>query len=549
MIRPIDILLVCLAFFTSVSTGFGLDHEAGAPDVLVICPVRFQPSLKRWVDYRTDQGYTISVISPAATAKGIRKQIASTAEGGSLKHVFLVGDSGDSNARKEDLVPTDYVVAKVNVKFGSEPEIATDNTYADLDGDGIQDLSIGRLPADSEKEIDQFTTRVIEYESSNNTGEWRRRVNFVAGVGGFGKIIDGLIEQTTQQILTDLVPRGYETKMTYGSWRSPYCPDPRQFSDCAIERFNEGCMFWIYIGHGARHRLDKIYMPDQSHSILDESTVTKLNSKSGNPIAIFLACYTGATDHPRDCLVENMIEQKNGPISAICGTRVTMPYAMSLLSLEMVDEFFYGDIKTLGELLRVSKKRMVQGSEEPNDYRMMIEGMGKSFSPKPELLKQERLEHVQLIHLIGDPLLQLKRPKSLSLKAPETAVAKSEIKVSGTAGTAGKLTIELAYQRDRLRYRFKSRRKYDSSESSFQNYQKTYEQTQQLVVETKTLNVQAGDFETKIKIPVDLSGSCVVRAMLVSQDDFALDSSPIEIEKAAKNSAPKSAKSDGNLDK
>ena len=144
------------------------------------------------------------------------------------------------------------MAAKVNVLFGSEPEIATDNTFADLDGDGLPELAIGRLPADSKAEVERFVARVIEYEQDNSPNQqWRRNVNFVAGVGGFGGVIDNVIEQTTKQIITDLVPCDCQTSMTFGCWRSPYCPDPRRFSETAIRRFNEGCLFWVYIGHGS----------------------------------------------------------------------------------------------------------------------------------------------------------------------------------------------------------------------------------------------------------------------------------------------------------
>jgi len=543
MFRLIDLLLPCLVLVVAVLPAHALEPTSPpSPDVLVICPTRFQPAMKKWIAYRTDQGHRVSLVSPAPTAKEIKEQIRDVAKSGTLKHVFLVGDSGDRNANKKDLIPTDYVVAKVNVRFGSEPEIATDHTYADLDGDGVQDLSIARLPIDSAAEIEQFTNRVIEYESKSNNESWRRRINIVAGVGGFGKVIDGLIEQTTKQILTDLVPAGYETTMTYGSWSSPYCPDPRKFSAESIERFNEGCMFWVYIGHGARHRLDRIYMPDQSHEILNGKTVSKLDCKAGNPIAIFLACYTGATDHPQDCLAENMLRQKNGPIAAICGTRVTMPYAMSLLSLEMVHEFFNGKVVTLGELTMLAKTQMVNGSDNNQEYRDLIEGMGRTFSPTPKLLKQERLEHVQLIHLLGDPLLRLKRPTPLTIKADSKAVVGDKIKIKGTAATAGKLTVELAYQRDRFRVRPPRRKQYDSSESSFEQYQKTYQQAQQLVCATRSIMVNsAGEFETEIEVPEGTSGRCVVRAMLVSESDFSIGSSPIEIKKkSAERSAQKS---------
>ena len=45
--------------------------------------------------------------------------------------------------------------------------------------------------------------------------------------------------------------------MTYASLASPYCPDPRKFHDTTIGRFNEGCLFWVYIGHGHPTGLDR----------------------------------------------------------------------------------------------------------------------------------------------------------------------------------------------------------------------------------------------------------------------------------------------------
>ena len=527
------LLIASFSPVESLADDRDVGQHVGDPDVLVICPQRFQPALAKWIQYRTKQGYSIEVLSPAPTSAGVKKQIRKVATGGTLKHVFLVGDSGDSLAQDRDLVPTDYVAAKVNVLFGSEPEIATDHTYVDFDEDGIQDLSIGRLPVDSIAEIERFTERVIKYEADQSGDqEWRRRINVVAGVGGFGRVIDGLIEQTTKQIITDLIPAGYETKMTYGSWTSPYCPDPRRFSESSIERFNEGCLFWVYIGHGDRHRLDKVFMPDQSHEILDGQTVAKLSCRAGNPIAVFLACYTGANDDPNDCLAETMLRQEKGPIAAICGTRVTMPYAMSLLSLEMVHEFFEGEAQTLGQLMMVAKRRMVEGSDNNQEYRDLIEGMGKTFNPMPGLLKQERLEHVQLIHLTGDPLLRLKRPGMIELKSPEQATQGDRLEIEGVVDSPGDLTIELAYERDRLRYRPPRRKDYDSGEVSFAKYQETYEEAQKLVWTTQTVKVEkAGAFKTEIVVPSNISGRCVVRAVLNSDSKFAIGSSLIKVNK------------------
>lgn len=512
-------------------------------DTVVICPIEFQPSLGRWLEWRRQQGHRMAVVSPAPIAAGIRQQIAGFAEGGNLQNVVLVGDVCDPQALQHQLVATDFVSAKVNVQFGSSPEIATDSSYADLNADGLPDVAIGRIPVDSAEELIRFTDRIIEYESqpinSLNDGLWRRRINFVAGVGGFGKLVDSVVQQTTKQLITDLIPAEYQTTMTFGSWSSPYCPDPRRFSQTALDRFNEGCLFWVYVGHGHQEGLDYVRLPDQHHPILDTSRVPQMDCRDGSPIAIFLACYTGATDHHRECLAETMLRQPHGPIAVICGTRVTMPYAMSLLSMEMMDEYFAGDSETLGELMRLAKCRLVQpeldrkraASQSYSLYRTMIEGMGKSLSPRPELLEDEKREHVKLVHLIGDPLLRVKRPNRMELKSDAWAMAGDEVTVSGVAEYDGELLIELVYDRDRFRHRPGRRRNYLATDAAFNEYQLTYQKAQQRLCSQKVVSVSKGAFEVSVHVPPDASGRCQVRATLANEKSFAMGASPVRIVK------------------
>ncbi len=505
-----------------------LDAMLGS-DTLVICPDEYRSALAPWLAYRKKQGHRITLVASLATAYENRKMIQKVAANGALKNVLIVGDSGDRENRAASQVPTDFVKARVNVQFGSDPEIATDNRYADLDGDGLPELSIGRMPVDSPLELTRQIKKIIRYETSNSNSEWQRRINFIAGVGGFGQLIDKLIEQTTKQMVTDLVPPAYKTSMTYGSWTSPYCPDPRLFSKTIIERFNEGCLFWVYIGHGSRHRLDKIYLPDRAYRILDCATCDQFNSRHGNPIAIFLACYTGAMDDPRDCLAEEMWARKNGPIAVVAGSRVTMPYAMSLFSLEMLREYFDGDVQTLGELIKVAKIRMANNGASDDPYRSMIEGMGKSFSPKPKLLAEERREHLHLMHLIGDPLLRLKRPQAMKISVPVVANAGAVIPVTGVSPGGGTYTVEVSYKRDRYRTRPPRRREYEPTEEAFDKYQVAYDNARQLVCLRADAKVVAGQFMIEVPLPANASGDCVVSVFNTAAPNIVMGSAPVFI--------------------
>ena len=204
---------------------------------------------------------------------------------------------------------------------------------------------------------------------------------------------------------------------------------------------------------------------------------------------------------------------------------------MSLLSLEMVHEYFHGEVKTLGELTLLSKQRMVKGSLNNPQYREMIEGMGQVFSPAPQLLDLERLEHAQLIQLIGDPLLRLKRPKTLELQVNRIPLLGNQLQVSGVSPVAGDLMIELAYPRDRFRERPRRRVKYDPSNESLVEYQRTYEKTHDLVWVTKTISVESGPFKTTLPIAAEIRGDCIVRGMLQSENHFSIGSASVEIQK------------------
>jgi hypothetical protein len=502
-----------------------------APDTLVICPAAFQPSLTPWIEYRTRQGHQIVVQPPAGTSYEIRQQVKRAARQGNLKNVVIVGDAEDGQSPRDQIVPTDYVRARVNLHFGSEPEISTDNTYADLDDDGVVDLAIGRIPIDTPGQLTRMIERIMAYESSEFNGDWLRRINFVAGVGGFGELVDVMIEQSVRRIITDLIPAGYDTSMTYGSWTSPYCPDPRRFSETAIRRFNEGCAFWVYIGHGNRQRLDWVMLPDGRFEILSEKSIHQIRSTEGSPIAIFLACYTGAIDSPRECLAEAMMNQAHGPVATICSTRVSMPYAMSVLSLEFLDGLFHGSADTLGQLLLDSKRSMVRQPENPSDYRQVIDNLGRTFSPRPGLLAAERLEHVQLMHLLGDPLLRIKRPETVELLVDRRAVAGQTITVSGKVPQPGQVSLDLVYRRDRFLYPRTRRREYDSSPMSLASYQTEYLSAHDLTCAKKIVRADDGSFQTEIEIPTSARGPCFLRVLQASDRSFALGATEIYIER------------------
>src|SRR5262245_134717 len=200
------------------------------PDTLVVCPAEFRGALAPWEAYRRQQGHEIAVIDPPASAAELRFTIRRVAALGRLKYVLLVGDvptGGDPAAARRLTIPTNYLRATVNTRWGSEPQIASDEPYADIDNDQIPDLAVGRIPADSADELAAVVRKILRYEQQSDgpaDDTWQRRLHVVAGVGGFGLLADSFIEAAGASVFQQSVPAGYAVLPTMANPASPSCP-------------------------------------------------------------------------------------------------------------------------------------------------------------------------------------------------------------------------------------------------------------------------------------------------------------------------------------
>ena len=506
-------------------------------DTLVVCPNAFRGALAPWLAYRAKQGHAVRVIPPRPDSTTLREDIRRVATGGKLKAIILVGDSTASINRNKTTslhhVPTHHISAKVNIHFGSTPTIATDNWYADLDGDDLPDVAIGRLTADTSEELSAIVDKIIAYETNDDFTAWRRRINVVAGVGGFGILADSIVESTTKWFLTASIPASYRVSMTYGSWRSPYCPVPRQFRAQTCQRLNEGCLFWIYIGHGLPRTLDYVHVPGGHHPVFTAADVDRIACQNGAPIAAFLSCYAGAFDLPEDCLGEELLRRPGGPVAVLASSRVAMPYGLGVFATEMLNECFLSRRPTLGEmLLHAKRKSMQEGSTDVR--RRMLDGIAKAISPVEATPADERREHLHLINLLGDPLLRIRQPERVKVKVPRRAVAGQTIDVSIESPFNGNATLELVVRRDRLSFRPQPRTKYAVTAAALSEFDKTYQAANDPRLVTQPIRLSgnsktSGPQTVQLTIPPEADGNCHVQVYLHNGSSFAMGSANISI--------------------
>jgi len=490
---------------------FLLAAPALAQDVLVIAPAEYQPALAEWRKLREAQGLTVAVKEPGVDVRAVHK-----ASGGKLRFVLLLGDVKQ--------IPCGLERAQINQKWEKDPNIAHDNGYGDLDGDGVPELAVGRLPADTVEEAKTLLGKIVAYENDREFTTWRRRVNVVAGVGGFGTWQDWALETVATRFLTQNVPMSLDLHVTYANPNSVFCPPPDKVGATTLERFNEGALVFAYLGHGSPRSLDRLRFQGRSYDILNEEGAYALEARHGAPIALFVACSTGHVDGAPDCLAEVALKQPRGPVAVIASSRVSMPYGNGVLAKEFLDAMLTQRLPTIGEVVLQAKLRTIH-PKEGDEGRAFIEALATPYAMlewKADRRPEERREHVFLYNLFGDPSMRIALPAEATLQCAEEAAPGARLKVRGTSPVAGTATLELVG----VRTTALPGRKGDDDAA----FAETYQRANQRIRGTWATTVESGAFETHLPIPADLwPGDYFVRCFVQGEDGAAMASRPLAV--------------------
>ena len=243
---------------------------------------------------------------------------------------------------------------------------------------------------------------------------------------------------------------------------------------------------------------------------------------------MFLSCYAGAFDAYNDCLAEEMLRCEGGPVAVIAASRVTMPYAMTVMTLELADQALDGPAETLGEAMLAAKRHLLAeggggggGGEACGPLREKLDNVAGLISPLPDMLVEERREHTLLFNLLGDPLLRLRRPKSVDLSVAETTAPGETIDVVGSSDVNGRATVELVVSRDRFVATPARRTELPESSRDWPDFQAEYERANDRRLAWTKTEIRDGRLAARLPIPENARGKCFVRVYVEGQDDFA----------------------------
>ncbi|MFH1539205.1 MAG: C25 family cysteine peptidase, partial [bacterium] len=421
----------------------GLKSPENAADYLAICPGALCDGVRPLIKLRKEQGLRVR----AARVEDIEKEFPAENRAESIRqflryawanwrppaprYVLFVGDA--VGIKGEDwslLIPHMSLVTEQRAYVRDEKElIGTDNFYALMDGDDIPDFAIGRLPADNREELDAMVAKIVEYETANAFGTWRRKASFFASEGHFGSV-DQLLEKLAKNMFKHNVLPLFDISMTYANPGMEYFYPADEFGGKVLERFRENPLFMIYIGHGDVMGFDDVRFEGRRYPIMGVDDVAKLNGGGGRyPIVFIMACNTGYFDSPEhDSIGEELVKNPKGPVGVFASSRVSDPYGNGVLAKEIANVLLYNLEPRIGDALIKAKRASVENYDKDRKY---IDKVATLFIPIDEMPVSIR-EHLYLYNYLGDPATMVQFPMNrMDVQAPKEAAPGSKISVMG----------------------------------------------------------------------------------------------------------------------
>jgi len=349
----------------------GLRNSAGGADTVIVTPAEFHPAAERLAAWHEAHGRRVVVanlqdvydefnagirIAPEAIP-GMLRWAAAHWPGPAPVYLTLLGD-GHYNMK--GFAPETYGTAPDRIPpylAFADPwlgEVPVDVRYGDLDDDGLPDVSVGRLAANSLADADTIVNKIVNYDETLRTADWQRRALFVADnddpAGNFPALSD--------EIVTGYLPSDLVVTRAYLPGKMPDNPATAQqiatTKKVISDTIQGGAWLVQYTGHGAVQWW-------ATERLLSVDEVAGFNNGSRLPVVMSFNCLDGWFIEPQSIyggLAEVQQRQPGGgAVTAIAPTGEGITPDQQAFRKTLMTVMFKENVREIGKALDLAKRR------------------------------------------------------------------------------------------------------------------------------------------------------------------------------------------------
>ena len=292
---------------------------------------------------------------------------------------------------------------------------ASDSAWGDLDGDGVADVPVGRIPARTPEHVRRVVRKIIAYERRQPTVDDLRLLVW-AGTPNYGASIDRMATRMALAALQRHAPAWATPCITTGDARHPLCgwpPDqPQQF----LKQLARGSALTVLMGHGTPTTFYS--MTHDGRQVLFTARMARRALAHGPPAApiVLFTCDGGRFTGTEPCFTESMLLAPGGPVAAIGATTASHPlpnYFDGVCLLQQLGR----PVGRLGTLW-LRTQRQAASARDFLVERMLANAEG-SLEEKIDVGKLRR-DNTLMYALLGDPATRLRLPRPMRVTVDKT---------------------------------------------------------------------------------------------------------------------------------
>jgi hypothetical protein len=544
-------LILALALLASKSLAATASDDS--PQWILVTTPAFVPALNPLIEHRRQEGFKVTIVKTtdvfdAEQSNGsdhtpLQARVARLCNSNSGPNFILLAGA----AMRPDGISVDgVVVPPARGKVSRMKSHASDFGYASADEKGLPKAAVGRFPARSVQEMEAMVRKTLAFETDGKPGAWRNRIAAVGGNPGGGPMVEMMIEQVLGPRLARIDP-AYNIEMVYHSSSSPYFlpTSSSLLHDEAIRSIEAGELMSLYFGHS---RAPAMFSVDTNFMTLDDWANLKI--PRGQGIFFTTGCFACQLEGPEgEGFGLAAIRNPAGPVAVIGASAESYAAAGQLaldgLLTKLSPPSARADKTTPSSASAAPKpQRAVAPLPRLGDYWLAVQsglasgkmdqftfGMYDQFdgSQGKIPLAVQRLEHLEMWMLLGDPALRLPllQPE-LALELDGAACAGKPINVSSTlparlAGANIRVTLERPISsspRDREKLPA-------SSPENRAEYERiaiaNHRRTNNFVITSVEARAQDARFTCSVDVPSGFSWTnAVIRAYATKGDESAL---------------------------
>jgi hypothetical protein len=404
------------AFFVrTLSAGEAVERQW-----IVVTAPAFRDAIQPLCKQRESEKFHVEVVETtnvlssdeivAGNAEKLRRRVRDLcADFKGTSYVLLVGavEAGKLADPEKKVVPA---LHGTEGRMKGQP---SDNAYGCLDEGFVPGVAVGRFPARSVQEAEGMVRKTLTYENDRKPGEWRQRITVLAGVPEFNPLVDRLVESMAMSRFGKLDP-SWTGQAIYHTEQSRFCLPDDQLHERALAYVEAGQAITLYLGHSGPQRFYA-----RNARFLDREDWSKLKISRGQGIFATFGCNgCQLSGEKGEGYGIYAMRNPDGPV-AVAGSHGICFAAMVQLATEgLFRSFSERPPERFGSLWLEMKKELGKG--EINEF--LFDALDAVDGDSKIPLATQRLEHLEMFVLLGDPALKLPvLTKDIRLTATDVA--------------------------------------------------------------------------------------------------------------------------------